>query len=284
MQTLRQIKSRIRSIANTRKITSAMQLVSAAKLSRSRTAFHSYRTYAERLESVLKNLAADFETVTHPLLEERQDRHSIALCVIASDSGLCGTYNNNILNASRRFLNTHKDRSVKLIAVGREVSKFMKKQELPIDREYLDLYGKYSPRVSDEITQRLIDMFISHDISEAYIAYTRFSPSLRHVPTVEKFLPIQRIQGGEALRYLVEPDKQTLLNELVSAYLVHKVRAVLLETFTSEHSARMFAMKNATDNADELIDTLTLQRNKARQAAITQEITEIAMSAEALKG
>ena len=284
MQTLRQIKHRIRSIANTRKITSAMQLVSAAKLSRSKAAFHSYRVYVQRLESVLKNFAADIETVSHPFLEERHDRRSIALCVIASDSGLCGTYNNNILNAARAFLETHKDRTVTLIAIGQEAAKFMKKKGVAVSREYLDLYGKYSPRISDELTQVFVDMFLSHKISEAYIAYTRFSPSLRHAPVVERFLPIQPIKGGEALSYLVEPDRQTLLNELVSHYLMHKIRAVMLEAFASEHSARMFAMKNATDNADELIDTLTLQRNKARQAAITQEIIEIAMSAEALKG
>lgn len=284
MQTLRQIKSRIKSVANTRKITSAMQLVSAAKLSRSKAAFHSYRVYERRLELILKNLAADAETVTHPLLEEREDRRSIALCVVASDSGLCGTYNYNILNTTMAFLQTHRDRRVSITAVGQEAVKFLKKSGIAINRSYVGLYGKYDPKISDDLTQRGIDRFLSHDIAEAYIAYTRFSPSLRHLPTVERFLPIQRIEGGEPMRYIVEPDRITLLNEMISQYLAHKIRSVLLESFTSEHSARMFAMKNATDNAEELIDTLTLQRNKARQAAITQEVSEIAMTAEALKG
>lgn len=284
MQTLRQIKTRIRSIANTQKITSAMQLVSAAKLSRSKAAFHSYRLYERRLESILKNLAADSDMVTHPLLREREDAHSIALVAIASDSGLCGPYNYDILNTSLDFLNAHRDRAVTLIAIGQEALKFFKKSGVPVERSYLHLYGKYDPRVSNEITHILIDMLTSNRIAEAYIAYTRFRPSQGQAPTVERFLPIQRMDGQERTRYIVEPDRETLLDKMISQYLEHKVRSVLLESFTSENFARMFAMKNATDNASELIDTLTLQRNKARQAAITQEVTEIAMSAEALKG
>jgi len=204
--------------------------------------------------------------------------------VIASDSGLCGTYNNNILTAAKKFLDSNKDREIDVIAVGHEVSKFMKKRNIRVTREYSNLYGKYDPKVSDELTRLFIYKFTSGASAEIYIGYTRFSSSLRHVPTVEKFLPIPKPEGGNDLSYLVEPDRQTLLNDLISKYLMHKIRAVMLEAFTSEHSARMFAMKNATDNADDLINRLTLQRNKARQTAITQEITEIAMSAEALKG
>nr|HPM43464.1 F0F1 ATP synthase subunit gamma [Candidatus Omnitrophota bacterium] len=132
MQTLRQIKGRIRSIANTRKITSAMQMVSAAKLSRSRTAFHSYRVYIDRLESLLKNFSAGMTVASHPFLEKREGASSATLCVIASDSGLCGTYNNNILTAAKKFLDSNKDREIDVIAVGHEVSKFMKKRNIRV--------------------------------------------------------------------------------------------------------------------------------------------------------
>lgn len=284
MQTLRQIKNRIRSVANTRKITSAMQLVSAAKLSRSRAAFHSYRVYAQRLESVLKRFAGGIKDIADPLFKERTDLRSIAVCAIASDSGLCGNYNDGLLNTVDKFLSARRDTAVTLISVGQEVTNFMRKRGLTPHKAYPNLYGKYNPAVSDEITDMLKDMFLSGKICEAYIAYTRFSPSLRHAPVVERFLPIKPVESVDGPSYISEPDRQRLLSDLVSHYLMHKIRSVMLEAFTSEHSARMFAMKNATDNADELIDTLTLQRNKARQAAITQEITEIAMSAEALKG
>ena len=175
MQTLRQIKGRIRSIANTRKITSAMQMVSAAKLSRSRAAFHSYRVYMDRLESLLKNFSAGMKAASHPFLDEREDKSSATLCVIASDSGLCGTYNNNILSTAKKFLDSNKDRKIDVIAVGHEVSKFMKKRNIRVTDEYPNLYGKYNPKACDELTRLFIDKFTSGGSAEIYISYTKFS-------------------------------------------------------------------------------------------------------------
>ena len=129
----------------------------------------------------------------------------------------------------------------------------------------------------------MIDMYSSGEVDEIYIAYTHFSASLRHATTIDKFLPIEHGQGKRKY-FILEPDTDRVMNAMVRAYLLNKMRAVILDAFTAEHSARMLAMKTATDNADDLIDTLTMARNKARQAAITKEILEIAMSAEALKG
>lgn len=284
MQTLRQIKNRIRSIENTQKITRAMQMISSVKLTRTKAAFHANQNYSRRLESVLKNIAAEGGTVRHPLLEERKKPGPIALCVIASDAGLCGTYNHLILTRTALFLEEHPHTAVRIIAVGQEAENFFRKKGMGTERSYLRVFGTYRQRMADEIARSIIDLFLSGSVREAYVARMLFSPTLRHRPSIDRFLPVEHPEGGKELHYLAEPGLDAILDRMIPQHLVSRMRAILLESFTAEHSARMFAMKNATDNAAELIDSLTLQRNKARQASITQEVLEIANAAEALKG
>ena len=203
--------------------------------------------------------------------------------VVTSDTGLCSTYNNNIIKIAKEFADKIGKDRVKIITVGKEAFSYFKREEYNLANSYLGLHGKFSEEIATDVTKTLTNIFLTKEADEAYVAYTHFSPNLRHKPVVEKFLAIE-YKRKERQYYILEPGKDEILNELISKYLLDKVRVILLDSLTAEHSARMLAMKLATDNADELIDTLTLLKNKARQAAITKEVLEIAMSAEALRG
>lgn len=284
IQSFRQLKDRIKSIENTRKITRAMEMVSAAKLNKVKSSFLSYKNYFGHMERILFNLLSDIEPATHPLLEKRKVKKSVAIMVVASDTGLCSTYNNNIVKVAKEFADKIGGRDkVKIVAVGKEAFTYFKKECYEVNNFYLGLRGKFSDEITLDITNMLTNLFVNGEADEIYITYTHFSPNLRHKPVVEKFLDLEYAQK-EKQYYILEPGREAILNELISKYLLDKIRVILLDAFTAEHSARMLAMKLATDNADELIDTLTLLKNKARQAAITKEVLEIALSAEALKG
>lgn len=286
-QGLRQIRLRIKSIEATRKITRAMEMVSAAKLNRVKSAFYAQKAYLDNLETMLKTALRDTGETTGALLSRRQDVRSVAVCVIASDTGLCGNYNNMVLRLANSFIYKNSPKAVKLYLVGKEAVGYFRGRGI-ITNSYVGSYGRYTDRMADAVAADLINTYTSGDSDEVYVAYTHFSPSLRHKPVVEKFLNIDPGEvagtGAGDKRYIYEPGGRALIEMMVPAYLSRKMRAIMLDAFTAEHSARMLAMKTATDNATELIDMLTLMRNKARQFAITKEILEIAMSAEALKG
>jgi F-type H+-transporting ATPase subunit gamma len=260
-----------------------MEMVSSAKLSRAKLALLGTRAYILRIESVLKNLLASAEKVSHPFLEKRTETGRIVLCVITSDTGLCSVYNYAVIRAAEGFMNKFDKEKVRLIVVGKEGSNYFKKHGFRISNSYPDLRGRYSPEVGKDVFRDLAGAFLNREVDEAYIAYTLFTSTLHHKPIVERFLNVERGKPTNEV-YISEPDIDTVLNELFSKYIFEKLRLILLNAFTSEHAARMVAMKAATDNADELLETLTLLRNKARQAMITKEVLEVALSAEALKG
>ncbi len=283
LQNLRQIKIRIKSVESTKRIMRAMEMVSAAKLNRVKSAFYSALTYSGALESMFKHLLAEIPNPSHVLLQKKDTVRTLTLCVIASDTGLCGSYNHTILQYADAFLQKQEGRVCKIIVVGKEALKHYRKSAHITD-SYVGLYGRYSAKIADDIAKNLIDKYTSGETDEVYIAYMHFSPSLRHKPVVEKFLNIEPDLSGQRHHYILEPDAEALLDRMLPEYVTDKMRSILLDAFTAEHSARMLAMKTATDNATDIVDTLTLMRNKARQFAITREVLEIAMSAEALKG
>lgn len=282
IQNLRQIKSRIRSIENTRKITRAMETISAAKLSRIKNSFYAARSYSASLEAVLKRFLSDIAPAQNPLIKKREQIKNVAVCIIASDTGLCGTYNNNIIKKTEVFLGDRDRENIRLIAVGKQVFAHFKNKGYPVTRSHIGLFGRYSVKISQELVNELTSIFLSEEADEIYIAYTHFNSNLRHSPIVEKFLGID-LEEGERRYYIFEPDAQKILDDMMPRYLISKMNTIIMDAFTAEHSARMLAMKTATDNADDLIDTLTLARNKARQSQITREVVEIAMAAEAIK-
>lgn len=283
IQSLRDIKLRMKSIENTQKIMRAMQMVSATKLNRVKNAYHSLQGYFLKLESAMNNILSGIEVPPHPLLEKRENVKKIVLCVMTSDTGLCGIYNHSIIRFCESFMNSYDADRVILITIGKEGFQYFKKHGFAVAEAYLGLNGKYSAKVSQEIVGKLTSMFLNKEADEVYVAYTHFIGTLKHRPMIEKFLNIeQNKQKGRS--YLIEPDINVLLNELLSHYISEKLHLIFLDAFLAEHAARMIAMKTATDNAKDLIESLTLLRNQVRQADITKEMLEIALSAETLRG
>ena len=217
--------------------------------------------------------------------------------MITSDSGLCSVYNNNIIRVAEDFITGHGKEKIKLVAVGRKGFAYFAKRGVKIAKSYLGLNGRYSPEVSDEIANGLVGMFLSGEADEVYIAHTHFGAAMRYHMRVRKFLNITPAPRGvrkaeprepaadEAdIEFIAEPSIEKILKDLIPRYISIKMKLILLDAFTSEHSARMMAMQTATDNAVELVDSLTMMRNKARQASITGEVLQVANAAEALKG
>jgi F-type H+-transporting ATPase subunit gamma len=283
MQSLRTIKSRIKGIENTQKITRAMQMVSSVKLTRAKNALYSMRPYFSRLEAMMGNMVSGIESVPHPLLEKRADIKAAALCVITSDAGLCSTYNQAVNRFAEDFIRRFGRERVRLITIGREGNKFFRKHGYEITRSYTEHHGRISEALAETLKSDLTKAFLAWEIDEAYIAYTHFGMTLRHKPVVTKILGIEFAPGPQTV-YMAEPGIAQVLDALIPRYISERLRLILLDAIASEHSARMIAMKTATDNAQDLIESLVLLRNKVRQAGITKEVLEIAMAAEALKG
>lgn len=280
---LKQIKTRIRSIENTEKVTSAMQMVSMAKLNRITKTLYALKPYYNKLESVLINLVGAVENSNNLFLKPALKKERIVLCVIASDNGLCGLYNHNILRLTEEFIKKNGHEKVDLIIVGKKALNYFKNKNISILHTYVGLNGKYSSIISDEITGMLRHLFLSGKADEIHVAYTYFKSGVVQTAVVEKLLNIELKLADKPIEYISEPDPEVIMERLISSYIIMKMRLVFLQAFVSEHAARSMAMRSATDNANDLLKGLILLRNKVRQANITQEITEIISSTEALR-
>lgn len=292
MASLRQIRRRIKSVKNTQQITRAMEMVSASKLKRSESMLFSSRPYAKKMAKLLGHLAHSTCGYAHPFFEKREI-NKIGVVIVTSDKGLCGSYNSNVIRVAESFLKRHKSSDVKLILLGKKGAEHFKKKEWEIVHRVQDLGGKIDRVRVEEITGFVTDIFLRREVDEIHLIYTAFGSALVYKPTVEKFLNIEMDSSishevhTEAemheIEYIFEPNPKDIMDILLPRYTVTKMHIILAEAFTSENSARMIAMKSATDNADEMVDNLTLVRNKLRQASITKEISEIVAGAEALK-
>ena len=284
LQSLKAIKNRIRSIENTRKVTSAMQMISATKLSRLDSRLAQNRPFARKIESILGDLLQGRPVSLNSFLEPRLSQERIVLCVITADNGLCGVYNNNVIRQTEDFISRYGWDKVKLVIVGKKGWSYFKNYRENIIHSYLGLSGRYSDKICSELLNSLTNLFLSKQADEIYFVYTRFKNALSNQAVVEKFLNINIKPGGQKKDYIIEPNISRVLEELIPEYLSARVRLTLLESFTSEHASRLVAMRTATENAKELLNSLVLLRNKVRQASITREIIEIVSAAEALKG
>ncbi|HTZ11956.1 MAG TPA: ATP synthase F1 subunit gamma [Candidatus Margulisiibacteriota bacterium] len=283
-ESLKQIKSRIRSIQSTKKVTNAMQMVSAVKLNRTDKALVSLRSYLAGMESVLTDLVNSREEINNPYFRGKGlEEKSILLCVITSDSGLCGLYNNNVLRQAEDFLQNQGGKDIRLILIGKKSAGYFRAKGLTILHTYAGLNGIYNPLVSDEIAAILANLFSAGEADAVYIASSYFKNAFIQNAGVRKLLNIE-IQKGPRTEFIMEQPFDELLTKAATRYIITKMRMVLLEAFCCEHAARSLAMKLATDNAQELLEALTLVRNKIRQANITQEMMEIISSTEALRG
>ena len=283
IQSLKTIKNRIRSIENTRKVTAAMELISVAKLNRIEKNLLNFRPYVAALGDIMHNFISGSSGIRNIFFEEKTGSDKLCLCLITSDSGLCGVYNNNIIRLAEEFVRRQGKDKITLVCIGRKGFNYFRRQGLKVENAYLGANGRYSDKLCLEINDKFKDMFISGAVPRIYIAYTHFRTALSYEPRIEKFLGLEPLAVNNK-DYLSEPGMDIILDELIPKYLYLKLKLIILESFTAEHSARIVAMKSATDNARDLLEKLTLLRNKTRQANITQEIMEIISSSEALRG
>ncbi|PIQ85515.1 MAG: ATP synthase F1 subunit gamma [Candidatus Omnitrophica bacterium CG11_big_fil_rev_8_21_14_0_20_45_26] len=277
IQSLRQIKRRIKSVENTRKITKAMEMVSAAKLRRYQALLGQARAYAVELERILKNLITSAPSFQHPLFEKREVKR-VAGILISSDSGLCGSYNYNLFKVAAQFIQNHSE-TQSYFSLGRRGARFLKRSDVTVtDTEGIPKPQDMAP-VMEKIINHAKQAFLGQTADEVYLIYTRFESMTSFAPVAEKLLPLEGIQIDPAIQntadYILEPSPARILEEIIPHLLALKVEQAVKGALVSEQVSRMMAMRQATDNAKQMIDSLTLERNKARQATITKELIEI---------
>lgn len=285
MASPREIRRRIRSVRNISQITRAMEMVSASKMRRAQQRVIASRPYAERLQGVIGDLSSlqldPEELAKFPMLQQREVK-STAIIVITPDKGLTGPLNAHILRRATQFISQEAGVPVKVIAVGKKAREFMARTRQEMIAEFTGLGDSFSLDAIRPIASVAVDEFVSGRVDAVQIVYARYVNTLTQVPEVKQLLPIVRPEGqGEFSDYIFEPSPAGVLEQLLPRFLEVQVYQTLLEANASEHSARMVAMRNATDNAKELVSDLTLSYNKARQALITREVSEIAAGAAA---
>ncbi|MFQ5482137.1 MAG: ATP synthase F1 subunit gamma [Nitrospinaceae bacterium] len=290
MPNLRDVKLRIRSVKNTQQMTKAMKLVSASKLRRAQQAILKARPYAVKLMSVMKSLEARCNPDLHPLLEDREGKR-ILLLVITSDRGLCGAFNANILRVARQVIEKNPGREFSLICAGKKGNEFFKRREVPIRETFLNWTKDFDYLKAQDIGRQLGDMFVERTTDKIYLVYNEFKSVLRQEVILEQLLPIVPAAAEEGggkgssltVDYIYEPDEESILEHILLRHMTVQVYRAFLESSASEHGARMTAMDNASRNASEMLDKLTLFYNRTRQAYITKELIEVVNGAESLK-
>ncbi|HEX9880429.1 MAG TPA: ATP synthase F1 subunit gamma [Candidatus Binatia bacterium] len=286
MATLKAIRKRITSVRNTQQITRAMKMVAAAKLRRAQETVTRARPYADKMSDMLRNLSSRVAPESHPLLKARAEKQ-VDLLLLTSDRGLCGGYNAYLIRAAEAFTRERAGQvKVRLIIAGRKGSDHFRRRGADIAERYLNLSTMMPGDLAAELAEKTIERFLNEESDGTYLLYSRFQSALSQVPTVEKLLPVAAGQGPEeerGIEYLLEPGVEALLSSLLPKVVEVAVFRALLEAAASEHGARMTAMDAATTNASEMISHLTLQMNRARQAAITTELMEVVSTAEALR-
>ena len=295
MASLRIIRNRIRSVRNTQKITKAMKLVAAAKLRRAQDAVVRTRPYAQLLDELLGSLArarAEAAIAPHPLMEVREPRR-IEVVLLTSDRGLCGGFNANIIRRAQRFVVEEgpKYESIQFSTIGRRGRDFARKRGIETRKDYVGFFGKLRYAMAKQVADDLIAEYKEKKLDAVYLLYNQFKSAMSQQITFTQLLPITSHaqekpaeKGAVQLpEHLYEPSRPVLLEHLIPKQLAMQIWRALLESEASEHGARMTAMESATKNASETIGRLSLQYNRARQAAITKELMEIVSGAEALK-
>lgn len=287
--TLRQIRRRIRTIQSTAKITRAMELVAASRMRRAQLNALASRPYAERIRWVLADLAEtipllDPETLP-PLLQRRQERQTVELIMVSPDRGLAGGLPSTLNRAGAQFV-LDQGMPVRVIAVGRKGRDFMRRTGQSVVAEFTGIGDAPGYEEIRPIAQVAMEDFVEGRADEVHLLFARFVNMVTQRPEVLKLLPVEPPAEAETARvdYIYEPDRQAVLTELLPRYVERQLYGAILESIASEQSARMVAMRNATDNANELMRDLTLVYNKARQESITSELLDITGGVEALKG
>lgn len=289
-QSPRDILRRIRSIKSTQQITRAMEMVAAVKLNKVRTQAENSRPFVDNVGLIMRSLCLMAEELEHPLFAEPEEKN-IILVVIASDRGLCGTFNANVISATQRFMEEKQDKQVSVICIGKKGRDALSRLGYSIERMQEVPWGQDIHSEVRQLNIYVTEAFESRRCDAVYVLSSKFENVLRHVPTVLQHLPIPRMTEQErqdllkwCVDFIVEPSIEDVAQYLVPQYLETQLYHCIVESLASEHAARMVSMRNASDNADEMIEDLTMNYNKARQATITTELMDIIGGVEALSG
>lgn len=290
MANMSDIRRSISSIESTGQITKAMKMVASSKLRRAQSAVVAARPYAAKVREVLGSLSNEGGAASHPLQEVREVK-KVLYIVVAADSGLCGGFNANVTKEGERAMKEN-EHECAVIPVGKRARDFYRKRNYNIVSEYIEIGDTPGFATGRAIAQEIIKLYTEGEYDEVHLVYSVFKSALSNIPTDVKILPIEALpteekaekaEGGVNPLYTFEPNEEEVLNVLLPAYVETQIYAAVLESKASEHGSRMTAMSAATDNAAELIKSLTLAMNRARQAAITTEISEIVGGAAALE-
>jgi len=292
MANLKEIRNRIVSVSSTMQITSAMKMVSAAKLKRAQDAITQMRPYAEKLQEILSNLSASLDTSENIYSQEREI-NNVLIVVITSNRGLCGGFNNYVIKEALRIANQDfKGKNVSVLPIGKKATDAFKKTDFNVKGSFLpshtdEIWNELNFSNSNQMAQKIMDAYANGFLDKVVVVYNTFKNVATQIVTADQFLPIVPSETEDGVSnndYIFEPSKKEIVTELIPKSLKTQFYKFLLESHAGEHGARMTAMHKATDNATELNKALKLEYNKARQAAITNEILEIVGGAEALNG
>lgn len=291
MPSLLDMRRRIKSVKNTQQITKAMKMVAAAKLKRAQDRVTAARPFAEKMSEVLGGLSTKVTDFSHPLLDERGDERYL-IVLVSADKGLCGGFNTNIMKAAQNFMRQNADKQAEMIPVGRKGRDFFRRRDIEFVEEYIGLTGTGRVDYADaaNIAQKIIKTFTEDTtIDKVFLVFTQFKTVLSQEVKIEQLLPIPRLapeetdeQSGAEAEYIYEQPPAEIFGKLLPKQVETQVYRAMLESIASEQGSRMTAMDSASKNAGELIDSLTLNMNRIRQAAITKEIIEVVSGAAAL--
>jgi F-type H+-transporting ATPase subunit gamma len=285
MASLIDIRRRIRSVKNTQQITKAMKMVSAAKLRRAQERALASRPYANIMNRVLSNVAVaavgNEEVADLPLLQTREEKR-IQMIVISSDRGLAGAFNANLFRMAQRFIDEHRGAEIRVETIGRKSRDYFRKRGFTVTGEHVGIVERPTYDQASQIANKMIDLYGKAEVDAVYIAVNEFKNIMASNLVTRKILPVEVPEGGEQIDYIYEQPPQELLSVLLPRYVEMEIYRAMLESNSAEHAARMTAMDTASSNAGDVIQSLTLNMNRVRQAAITREIIEIVSGAAAL--
>ena len=296
MPSLKEVRTRIASVKSTQQITSAMKLVAASKLRKAQNAILQMRPYANKLKEILRDLSASLDASdTSSVYSQQRDPEKVLLVLISSNRGLCGAFNANVIKNTVRHIEARyqaqwKAGNLGLITVGRKVSEHFSKRKYNVLEKHDAIFDDLTFENAGTIAETLMKLFSSKKYDRIEIIYNHFKNAATQKLTIEQFLPVEPVEQKEIAGattktdYIFEPEKEEIIQDLIPKSLKVQLYKAILDSYAAEHGARMTAMHQATDNAQELLRDLNITYNKARQAAITNEILEIVSGAEALKG
>ncbi|MBY5958234.1 ATP synthase F1 subunit gamma [Membranicola marinus] len=298
---LKEVRERISSVINTQKSTRAMKMVSASKLRRAQDAITRLRPYSEKLDHIMRNILSNMDEDVNNQFSSTKEPEKILIVLITSSRGLAGAFNSNLIKQTVHLIkNTFAEQvsqgQVEILSIGKKGADYIKKNfpEIPLNTDYINLFEDLDYQNLMRVSQELMDRFLDEKVDRIEVVYSKFKNAAVQIPSASRFLPVRKLSGisrqeiqsdgNYRADYIFEPDQNTVLEQLIPSILHIKFQKYILDTHAAEHGARMTAMDQATENADDLLKDLRISFNKARQEAITNEISEIVGGVAALQG